>query len=91
MPETTEPTNDTKPTPQDNLVTTHHSITVDGQAIAYTVTAGTIVLKEEAEKKGEEEGASDGEKPRASIFFIAYTRDGVDDPAMLGGHNWEAT
>jgi hypothetical protein len=29
----------------------------------------------------EEEGASDGEKPRASIFFIAYTRDGVDDPA----------
>jgi carboxypeptidase C (cathepsin A) len=81
MSETTEPTNDTKPTPQDNLVTTHHSITIDGQAIAYTVTAGTIVLKEEAEKKGEEEGASDGEKPRASIFFIAYTRDGVDDPA----------
>ena len=74
-------TTDTQPTPQDNLVTTHHTITIDGQAIAYTVTAGTIVLKEEAEKKGEEEGASEGEKPKASIFFIAYTRDGVDDPA----------
>ncbi len=69
------------PAPQDNLVTTQHTLTIDGQAIAYTVTAGTIVLKEETEKKGEEEGASEGEKPRASIFFIAYTRDGVDDPA----------
>jgi carboxypeptidase C (cathepsin A) len=78
---TDKSTTDAKPTPQDNLVTTHHTITIDGKAIAYTVTAGTIVLKEEAEKKGEEEGASDGEKPKASIFFIAYTKDGVDDPA----------
>ena len=81
MPEPTKPTTDTKTTPQDNLVITHHTLTIDGQAIAYTVTAGTIVLKEEAEKKGEEEGASEGEKPKASIFFIAYTKDGVDDPA----------
>lgn len=81
MPEPTQPATDTKPTPQDNLVTTHHTIIIDGQAIAYTVTAGTIVLKEEAEKKGEEEGASEGEKPKASIFFIAYTKDGVDDAA----------
>jgi carboxypeptidase C (cathepsin A) len=77
----TQATTDTEPTPQDNLVTTHHTIIIDGQVIAYTVTAGTIVLKEEAEKKGEEEGTSEGEKPKASIFFIAYTRDGVDDPA----------
>jgi carboxypeptidase C (cathepsin A) len=70
-----------KPTPQDNLVTTQHTITIDGQVIAYTVTAGTIVLKEEAEKKGEDEGASEGEKPKASIFFIAYTRDEGDGPA----------
>ena len=77
----TQPTTDTQPTPQDNLVTTHHTLTIDGQSIAYTVTAGTIVLKEEAEKKGEEEGASEGEKPKASIFFIAYTKDGVEDPA----------
>ncbi len=81
MSEPTKPNTDTKPTPQDNLVSTHHTLTIDGEVIAYTVTAGTIVLKEEAEKKGEEEGASDGEKPKASIFFIAYTKDGVDDPA----------
>jgi carboxypeptidase C (cathepsin A) len=81
MSEPTQPTTDTKPTPQDNLVTTHHTVVIDGQAITYTVTAGTIVLKEEAEKKGDDEGASEGEKPKASIFFIAYTKDGVDDPA----------
>ncbi len=78
---TTEATEDNKPTPQDNLVTTHHNLAIGGETIAYTVTAGTIVLKEEAEKKGEEEGASEGEKPKASIFFIAYTRDDVPDPA----------
>lgn len=77
----TQPTTDTQPTPQDNLVTTHHTIALDGQTIAYTVTAGAIVLKEEAEKTGEDEGASEGEQPKASIFFIAYTKDGVDDPA----------
>ncbi len=81
MSDPTQPTTDTKPTPQDNLVTTHHTVTIDGQTIAYTVTAGAIVLKEEAEKKGEDEGASEGEKPKASIFFIAYTKDGVEDPA----------
>jgi carboxypeptidase C (cathepsin A) len=85
MTNTTQPADNradnAKPTPQDNLVTTHHTLTIDGEAIAYTVTAGTIVLKEEAEKKGEEEGASEGEKPKASIFFIAYTKDDVPDPA----------
>ena len=41
-------------TPQkDNLVETKHAIIVDGIEIPYTVTCGTIVLKEEAEKKGE--------------------------------------
>lgn len=85
MSNSTQPTNskpvDAKPAPQDNLVTTHHTVAIDGQTIAYTVTTGVIVLKEEAEKKGEEEGISEGEKPKASIFFIAYTRDDVQDPA----------
>ena len=72
---------DTKPTPTDNLVTTHHSTTIDDQEIAYTVTCGTMVLKEERLKTGEDEGKAEGEQPRATIFFIAYTRDGVDDPA----------
>jgi carboxypeptidase C (cathepsin A) len=60
-------------------VETHHSLAIDGREVSYTVTCGTLVLKEEAEKKGEQEGESEGEKPRASIFFVAYTRDGMDD------------
>jgi len=65
--------------PKDVLVETKHSLVMDGQEIRYTVTCGTMVLKEEAEKKGEKEGESEGEKPRASIFFVAYTRDDVVD------------
>ncbi len=70
-----------KPAPKDQLVTTRHTITIGGQAIPYTVTTGTIVLKEESEKKGERAGEAEGEKPKASVFFIAYTRDDTDDPA----------
>lgn len=68
-------------TPADRLITTKHRVTIGGTEIRYTVTAGTMVLKEEAEGKGEQEGVFEGEKPRASIFFIAYTRDDVDDAA----------
>jgi carboxypeptidase C (cathepsin A) len=65
--------------PKDNLVETKHTITINGQDIPYTVTCGTIVMKEESEKKGEEEGESEGEKPKATIFFIAYRRDDLED------------
>lgn len=65
--------------PKDVLVETKHSLTIGERVIKYTVTCGTIVLKEEAEKKGEHEGESEGEKPRASIFFVAYTLDEVED------------
>ncbi|MBM3129993.1 MAG: peptidase S10 [Chloroflexi bacterium] len=68
-----------KPEPQDQIVETRHSITLGGQEIKYTVTTGTIVLKEEAEKKGDKQGESEGEKAKASVFFIAYTRDDVAD------------
>jgi len=68
-----------KPAPQDRIVETKHSILLGGQQIAYTVTTGTIVLKEESEKKGESAGEAEGEKPKASVFFIAYTRDDVAD------------
>ncbi len=68
-----------KAEPKDQIIETKHSITLGGQEIKYTVTCGTIVLKEEAEKKGEKAGEAEGEKPKASIFFIAYTRDEVSD------------
>ena len=62
---------------QDQLSTTQHSVTISQQEIHYTVTAGTIVLKEEQEK----DSKSDGEKAKASVFFVAYMLDDVGDTA----------
>ncbi|MEA3338086.1 MAG: peptidase S10 [Chloroflexota bacterium] len=66
--------------PEDNLVTTRHEITIDGTPIPYTVTTGTIVLREETDKKDNDDkrNEADGEQPKASLFFVAYTRDDVD-------------
>ncbi len=55
-----------KETPRDQISTTQHSITVNGQTINYTARAGTIVMKDD-----------DG-NPKASFFFISYTREGAD-------------
>jgi carboxypeptidase C (cathepsin A) len=68
-----------KSVPTDQLVSTQHTITLAGQEVRYIVTAGTIILKEEAEKTGEKAGEAEGEKPKASVFFIAYTRDDAPD------------
>ena len=65
---TEEKDKDKKP-PEEKISTTRHTITLDGQKIPYTATAGNLVLKDD-------EG-----KPKASVFFVAYTRDGVKDPA----------
>ncbi len=70
---------ETFPAPRDQIVETHKTITIGKKEIRYTVTAGTIVLKEESEKKGEKEGESEGEKAKATVFFVAYTKDGVSD------------
>ncbi|MCX6050678.1 MAG: peptidase S10 [Chloroflexi bacterium] len=56
----------TKPDPKDELVVTEHTITVNGQTLHYTVTTGTIVMK------------NDENKATAAIFFIAYTKK--DEP-----------
>ena len=64
-----------KKPPKDQLVTSSHSVKIGRKKIDYTVTTGTIVLKEEG-KRDEE---SEGYKPKAEIFFIAYTQDGVED------------
>ncbi len=63
----------------DQLVESRHAVRIGGQDISYTVTTGTIILREEAEKKGDAVGVSEGEKPKASLFFVAYTRDDVAD------------
>ena len=70
-----------RPEPVDQLVTTEHSITIGGRTLAYAVTTGTIVLREEAEKKGDQEGQHEGHKPRASVFFTAYTLKNAGEAA----------
>jgi carboxypeptidase C (cathepsin A) len=70
-----------KPEVSDNLVVTHHRTTVAGRELAYTVTCGTLVFKQESEKRGDRAGEAEGAVAKAEIFFIAYTLDDVDDPA----------
>ncbi len=57
--------------PADRVTISQHRITLNGKPLAYTVTCGTLVLKEEAEK----EGLAEGEKARATVFFVAYVLD----------------
>jgi len=73
---TEEKKKEEKPTPKDNLVITKHKVKIGGKEIKYTVTAGTMILKEETADRTKE---SEGEKPRAQVFFVAYTKDGVSN------------
>ncbi len=47
-----------------------HTVVINGQEIAYTATAGTLILRD-AENK-----------PKASLFYVAYTRDEVENIAQ---------
>src|SRR5216684_3889952 len=58
------------PAPEEKIVQTKHSLKIGGQEIKYTATAGTILLKLE-----------DG-TPKASIFYVAYTKDDVGDASQ---------
>lgn len=51
------------------LSVTEHEITINGKVIKYRATAGYLVLKD------------DKDKPRANIFFTAYTKLDEPDPA----------
>jgi carboxypeptidase C (cathepsin A) len=65
--------------PREQISETQHTLMLDGQPLEYTATAATIVLREEEEG---DERKSEGEKPKASIFFVAYTLrpgHGADD------------
>jgi carboxypeptidase C (cathepsin A) len=60
----------TPPAPEEKIVSSKHSLRIGGQEIKYTAMAGTILLKLE-----------DG-TPKASIFYVAYTKDDVSDFAQ---------
>ena len=56
----------TPPIPPEKTSVTHHDLTLNGRAIHYTATAGTLLIH------------SDDDKPYGSIFYVAYTEDGAD-------------
>ena len=55
--------------PKETAVSTNHTIQLDGRAIPYTATAGSMLLQDD---QGE---------PAASMSYVAYTRSDVSDPA----------
>ncbi len=62
-----EKPDDKKDEPKDKVSVTKHTATIQGQEIKYTATTGKLVLKDD-------EG-----KAKALVFFIAYTKNGVDE------------
>ncbi len=55
------------PVPEEKTVVTHHKGMVGGQQISYTATAGNYVIKDDAGN------------PKASFFYVAYTKEDVTD------------
>lgn len=47
----------------DAPVVTHGTVTIDGKEVAYTATAGKMLIK------------TDDGTPKASVFYVAYTKD----------------
>jgi carboxypeptidase C (cathepsin A) len=61
---------------KDHLVESQHKIIINGIEIEYTVTTGTMVLREETPDREKE---FEGEKPKAEFFFVAYSKNGIED------------
>ncbi|MGA9855379.1 MAG: peptidase S10 [Gammaproteobacteria bacterium] len=56
----------TLPIPKESSSVTQHSVTIGGQTIKYTATAGTLLMD------------NDAGKPIGSFFYVAYTKDGAN-------------
>jgi carboxypeptidase C (cathepsin A) len=63
-----------RPDPVDDLVTTNHTLRIGDRELAYTVTTGRVVLREEVHT----DDTFDGHQPRAEVFLTAYTLDGAE-------------
>src|SRR6516164_8000932 len=72
-PAVTPPTNSgnperpTVPVPPEKNSTTSHEMMLGGRTLRYTATAGNILIK------------GDDDQPNASVFYVAYTLEGVAD------------
>jgi carboxypeptidase C (cathepsin A) len=61
-----KPDENTVPIPPETSSVTKHDWTAGGQTIHYTATAGNLLIKD------------DKDQPNGSIFYVAYTQDGVE-------------
>jgi carboxypeptidase C (cathepsin A) len=57
------------PVPPESAVVTHHEWKATGTPVAYTATAGNLVIHD------------DDDKPYGSVFYVAYTQDGITNEA----------
>ena len=72
------------PEPPERLVTTEHRLVLGERTLAYTATCGTLLLRE-YDNRGDHggdgsdtsQGKRSGDRPRAHLFFTAYTLKGV--------------
>jgi carboxypeptidase C (cathepsin A) len=64
----TPPESSPLPIPPEKASVTQHELTLDGATIHYAATAGNLLIE------------GDDEQPYASVFYAAYTADGVADP-----------
>lgn len=63
-----------RPEPEDDLVTSRHTLTVGRKKLSYTAQAGRVVLRKEIVT----DGKVDGHKPKAEVFLTSYTLDDAD-------------
>lgn len=52
---------------EETQMVTRHSMVIEGQTVQYRAEAGTYILKD------------DEDKQQASIFYVSYTKEGVED------------
>lgn len=58
-----------KPDIKEEVIETDNKVVIDGQEIKYKAYAGTLPLKDK------------DNKPKGSIFFVAYFKEGVENPS----------
>ncbi len=81
VPSTAVPNDASAPGPVDDLVTRHHQRVLGGRTLRYASRAGRVVLAQERTGSGERAGRWEGPTPAAEMFVVAYTKEGVRDPA----------
>lgn len=76
MPDTPEeePAGKKAPEPNDDLVTTQHTLTVKRRELAYTARTGRVVLRKEVLTDGKFEG----HQAKAEVFLTSYTLDDAE-------------